>query len=97
MRLWYLSHKRPAKAQESLRIRAVSPEPSLFTHIDEQSDRKSDIYIASPTGCAVEEGATACTFTEDEKYHNPMTWSKRVTPSKVNMNFQTSDFGAYVC
>ena len=30
MRLWYLSHRRPAKAQASLRIRAVSPEPSLF-------------------------------------------------------------------
>ena len=30
MRLWYLSHKRPAKARASLRIRAVSPEPSLF-------------------------------------------------------------------
>ena len=33
MRLWYLSHKRPSKAQTSLRIRAVSQEPSLFTHI----------------------------------------------------------------
>ena len=32
MRLWYLSHRRPAKAQASLRIRAVSPEPSLFAH-----------------------------------------------------------------
>ena len=30
MRLWYLSHRRPAKAQASLRIRAVSAEPSLF-------------------------------------------------------------------
>ena len=33
MRLWYLSHRRPAKTQASLRIRAVSPEPSLFAHI----------------------------------------------------------------
>ena len=33
MRLWYLSHRRPAKAQASLRIRAVSPEPSLFAHM----------------------------------------------------------------
>ena len=30
MRLWYLSHRRPAKAQASLIIRTVSPEPSLF-------------------------------------------------------------------
>ena len=33
MRLWYLSHRRPAKAQASLRIHAVSPEPSLFAHM----------------------------------------------------------------
>ena len=33
MRLWYLSNRRPAKAQTSLRISAVSPEPSLFTHM----------------------------------------------------------------
>ena len=28
-----MSHRRPAKAQVSLRIRAVSPEPLLFTRI----------------------------------------------------------------
>ena len=33
MRLWYLSRRRPVKAQTSLRIRAVSPESSLFAHI----------------------------------------------------------------
>ena len=33
MRLWYLSHRRPAKAQASLHIRAVSPEPSLFAYM----------------------------------------------------------------
>ena len=48
MRLWYLSHRRPAKAQASLRIRAVSPEPSLFAHMNYGSSRrvrpqKSDI------------------------------------------------------
>ena len=32
MRL-YLPHRRPAKAQASLHIRAVSPEPSLFAHM----------------------------------------------------------------
>ena len=32
MTLWYLhvSDRRPAKAQASLRVRAVSPEPSLY-------------------------------------------------------------------
>ena len=34
MRLWYLSHRRPANAQVSLGIHAVSPEPSLFTHMN---------------------------------------------------------------
>ena len=33
MRLWYLSHRRTAKAQARLCIRAVSPKPSLFAHI----------------------------------------------------------------
>ena len=33
MRLWYLSHRRPAKAQASLRIHADSPEPLLFAHM----------------------------------------------------------------
>ena len=47
MRLWYLSHRRPEKAQASLRIHTVSPEPSLFAHIrmevDEGSEQKSNI------------------------------------------------------
>ena len=40
MRLWYLSHRRPAKAQASLRIRTVSPEPSLFAHTKSRSRRR---------------------------------------------------------
>ena len=40
MRLWYLSHWRTAKAQARLRIRAVSPEPSLFAHIKYGSRRR---------------------------------------------------------
>ena len=47
MRLWYLSHRRPAKALASLRIRTVSPEPSQFAHmkyeVDQESDQKSHI------------------------------------------------------
>ena len=45
MRLWCLSHRRPA--QTSLPMRAVLPEPYLFAHmkygVDEGSDQKSDI------------------------------------------------------
>ena len=44
MRLWYLSHRRPANAQASLRIRAVTPVPSLFANMKyEEFDQKSDI------------------------------------------------------
>ena len=42
-RIWYLSHMRAAKVQASLRIRAVSPEPSLLAQAvsqEEPSDRK---------------------------------------------------------
>ena len=40
LRLWYLSHRRPAKAQVSLRIRAVSPEPLLFAYMKYGSRRR---------------------------------------------------------
>ena len=36
-RIWYLSPMRAAKVQASLRVRAVSPEPSLLTHISSES------------------------------------------------------------
>ena len=38
--IWYLSHRQPAKAQASLRIRAVSPEPSMFAHMKYGNRRK---------------------------------------------------------
>ena len=36
-RIWYLSPMRAPKVQASLRIRAVSPEPSLFAHTSSES------------------------------------------------------------
>ena len=36
-RIWYLSPMRAAKIQASLRIRAVSPEPSLLAHTSSES------------------------------------------------------------
>ena len=36
-RIWYLSPMRAAKVQASLRIRAVSPEPSLLAHTSGES------------------------------------------------------------
>ena len=73
MRLWYLSHRRPAKAQASLRIRAVSPEPSLFAHMKYGSRRwvrRENQTSSSPVRLKNE-------FTEDEKYHNLVRWLKR--------------------
>ena len=55
MRLWYLSHRRPAKAQASLRIRTVSPEPLLFAHIKYGSRRRVQSktrHLAPLDGCA---------------------------------------------
>ena len=36
-RIWYLSPMRAAMVQASLRIRAVSPEPSLLVHTSSES------------------------------------------------------------
>ena len=55
MRLWYLSHRQPAKARASLRICAVSPEPSLFAHMNYGSRRRvrpKSRYLALLYGCA---------------------------------------------
>ena len=60
MRLWYLSHRRPAKAQTSLHIRAVWPEPSLFAYMKYGSKRRvrpKIRHLALLDGCA-------CTFEE---------------------------------
>ena len=57
-RIWYLSPMRAAKVQASLRIRAVSPEPSLLSHISSESRgtfRQKAISLAPLNGwaCAV--------------------------------------------
>ena len=74
MRLCYLSRRRPAKAQAVLRIRAVSPEPSLFAHMKYGSKRlrvrpKIRQWIAAQVRLKNE-------FTEDEKSHNLVSWLK---------------------
>ena len=66
MRLWYLSHRRPAKAQASLRIHAVSPQPSLFAHIKYGSRRRvrSKIWHLAPLdGCTMSLRKTKSTVT----------------------------------
>ena len=55
MRLRFLSHRWPAKAQGSLRIRAVSPEPLLFAHMKNGSRRRvrpKIRHLAPLDGCA---------------------------------------------
>ena len=55
MRLWYLSYRRPAKAQVSLSIHAVSPELSLFAHMkygSRQSVQPKIRHLAPLDGCA---------------------------------------------
>ena len=57
-RIWYLSPMRAAKVQASLRIRAVSPEPSLLAHTNSESRgtfRQKARYLATLNGwaCAV--------------------------------------------
>ena len=83
MRFWYSSHRRPAKAQASLCIRVVSPEPFAVNtgsmEVDEWSDQISDIH---PHRTA----AHACLkneFTEDEKYHNLISWLKENTFPRI--------------
>ena len=58
-RIWYLSPVRAAKVQASLRIRAVSPEPSLLAHTSSESRetfRQKARSLAPLNGwaCAVE-------------------------------------------
>ena len=57
-RIWYLSPMRAAKVQASLRIRAVSPEPSLLAHTINElrgTFRQKAISLAPLNGwaCAV--------------------------------------------
>ena len=58
-RIWYLSPMRAAKVQASLRIRAVSPEPSLLAHISSESrgtfrQKARSLAPLSGWACAVE-------------------------------------------
>ena len=57
-RIWFLSPMRAAKVQASLRIRAVSPEPSLLAHISSESrgtfrQKASSLAPLNGWACAV--------------------------------------------
>ena len=69
MRLWYLSNRRPAKAQASLHIRAARQSlccsHTCSMEVDEGTDQKP-IWMAAHAHLKNE-------FTGDKKYHNVMT------------------------
>ena len=51
MRLWFLSHRRPAKAQVSMHIRAVSPAFAVCTHeVWKLTKGSTSNQTSSPTG-----------------------------------------------
>ena len=57
-RIWYLSPLRAAKVQASLRIRAVSPEPSLLAHTSSESrgtfrQKTRSLALLNGWACAV--------------------------------------------
>ena len=57
-RIWYLSPMRAAKVQASLRIRAVSPEPSLLVYTSSESrgtfrQKASSLVPLNGWACAV--------------------------------------------
>ena len=74
MRLWYLSHRRPAKAQASLCVRAVSPEPWLFAHMKYGRKQRVPLKIRHLPHWMAAHSGLKNEFTEDEIYHNLMTW-----------------------
>ena len=71
MRLWYLSHRRPAKAQA---IRAVSPEPSLFSQMWYGNKQRVRPKIRHLAHWMAAHARLKNVFTEDGNYHNHMTW-----------------------
>ena len=86
LRLWYLSLRRPAKAQASLRICAVSPEPSLFAHMKYGSSRRvwpKIRHLAAHVHLKKE-------FMEDEKCHNLSRWLNFFAAPKLGKKFERS-------
>ena len=93
-RIWYLSPVRAAKVQASLRIRAVSPEPSLLAHTSSESRgtfRQKARSLAPLNGwaCAVKichEGMLEDTNSLDGA-HIMQTRHPLVKPVRINQLF----------
>ena len=91
-RIWYISPMRAAKVQASLRIRAVSPEPSLLAHISSESRgtfRQKARSLAPLNGwaCAVEichDGMLEDTNSLEGAHPNDVLLIKKIK-SKIGM------------
>ena len=85
-RTWYLSPMRAAKVQASLRIRAVSPEPSLLAHTSSESRgtfRQKARSLASLNGWACTVEICHGGMLEDT---NSLDWAQMiVTLNKVDL------------
>ena len=79
-RIWYLSPMRAAKAQASLRIRAVSPEPSLLAHTSSESSgtfRQKARSLAPLNGWACAVGICHDGMLEDTNSLAGLIWQLR--------------------
>ena len=93
-RIWYLSPMRAARVQASLRIRAVSPEPSLLAHTSSESRgtfRQKARSLAPLNGwaCAVKicnDGMLEDTNSLDGAHIN--------NSARKDLNFKKPDMGA---
>ena len=105
-RIWYLSPMRAAKVQASLRIRAVSPEPSLLAHTSSESRgtfRQKARSLAPLNGwaCAVKvchDGMLEDTNSLDAAHLNTKNMVGKQTPwylsfvymSRISLTIQTT-------
>ena len=86
-RIWYLSPMRAAKVQASLRIRAVSPEPSLLAHTSSKSRGTFRLKPRSPArlngwACAVticHDGMLEDTNSLDGAHMINVTWRSNMS------------------
>ena len=81
--IWYLSHRRPAKAQASLRIRAVSPKPSLFAHMKYENKQRVRPNIRHLAPLDAAHARLKNEFTEDGMYHYLMSWLNNIFRSSM--------------
>ena len=84
-RIWYLSPMRAAKVQASLRIRSVSPEPSLLAHTSSESRgtfRQKTRSLAPLNGwaCAVKICHYGCSKTQIRLTGLSLIWVCTVCP-----------------